>query len=278
MLKYRFIRFPGFRTKAVTMSFDDGTEYDIPFVEILNRHGIKATFNLPYTSFEKEDGKGHVSERMARELYFPNGHDVAVHGEQHVNLPSIPAKDGIREVAMSRAFLEKFYGRIIRGMAYADFGATSPEVKSYVKMLGMTYARTAFSSFDFLLPQDWLEWKMTAHITNPRVPELIEDFFSQDPTSRYVSSRHSLLLSLWGHSFEYKNNMEDFDALCQRIGGHEDVWYVNNTELYEYCHAFDSLIFDIDNTRVYNPTHIPVYFEGSCKKYLVEPGQTLELN
>ena len=32
--------------KAVTFSYDDGVTQDIRLVEILNRYGLKATFNL----------------------------------------------------------------------------------------------------------------------------------------------------------------------------------------------------------------------------------------
>ena len=34
------------KKKAVTFSFDDGVEQDIRLVDMLNRYGLKATFNL----------------------------------------------------------------------------------------------------------------------------------------------------------------------------------------------------------------------------------------
>ena len=41
-----FIRYPGFRKKALTLSYDDGVVQDARLMELLDRHGIKATFNL----------------------------------------------------------------------------------------------------------------------------------------------------------------------------------------------------------------------------------------
>ena len=35
MKKYAFLRFPEFKRKAVTLSYDDGTKYDEKFIEIL---------------------------------------------------------------------------------------------------------------------------------------------------------------------------------------------------------------------------------------------------
>ena len=40
------LRFPDFKTRAVTLSFDDGAIDDRKMVEILNSYGIKCTFNL----------------------------------------------------------------------------------------------------------------------------------------------------------------------------------------------------------------------------------------
>ena len=48
------IIFPGGKTKAFTMSYDDGTIHDRRFVRILNDCGIKATFNLNSGFFGQE--------------------------------------------------------------------------------------------------------------------------------------------------------------------------------------------------------------------------------
>lgn len=279
-MKYRFLRFPNFKTKAVTMSFDDACDHDIRLVDILNRYGIKATFNLPGTAFPKEDTPWKIGEATAKALYFPNGHDVAIHGEQHMSLILSAPKDGIREVMNSRAFLEDFYGRIIRGMAYADIGYTTPEIKGYLRLLGITYARTVTTTGKFDIPQDWLEWNMTAKTGDGAVCLALADkFIARDVRNQYQASQAPMLFAFWGHSFEYvPDKWGEIEALCEKLAGNEDVWYVTNTDLYEYCHAYDSLIFSCENTRVYNPTQIPVYFETPEKKqYLVNPGQTLVL-
>ena len=279
-MKYRFMRYPQFKTKAVTMSFDDGCIHDIRLVEVLNRYGMKATFNLYGTSFPSEDTPVRVSEEHARSLYFPNGHDVAVHGEQHLAPILAAPKDGIREVMNCRAFLEGFYGRIIRGMAYPDYGYTNEEVKTYLKMLGITYARTVATTGKFQLPTDWLEWNMTAKTSEGvKSLELADAFVARDVRQEYQAYQWPLLFAFWGHSYEYDpNRWGEIEALCEKLSGQEDVWYVNNTDLYEYCRAYESLVFSCDNTLVYNPTQIDVYFETpENKQYLVKAGETLVL-
>ena len=39
------------KTKAITLSYDDGTLQDIRFVELLNKYNLKATFNLNSSLF-----------------------------------------------------------------------------------------------------------------------------------------------------------------------------------------------------------------------------------
>lgn len=53
-MDYTFLRFPGFKKRAVTLSYDDGMVYDKLLVEILNTYGIKCTFNLNSELFAAE--------------------------------------------------------------------------------------------------------------------------------------------------------------------------------------------------------------------------------
>ena len=45
----KVFRFPGFKYKAVTLSYDDGTIYDKKLIEIMSKYGIRGTFNLSTT-------------------------------------------------------------------------------------------------------------------------------------------------------------------------------------------------------------------------------------
>lgn len=41
-----FMRFPGFKLKALTLSYDDGVRQDKRLIEIMQKHGLKGTFNI----------------------------------------------------------------------------------------------------------------------------------------------------------------------------------------------------------------------------------------
>ena len=51
---YRFLRFPDFRYKAVTLSYDDGVVFDKKLIQILDEYGLKCTFNLNSERYAKE--------------------------------------------------------------------------------------------------------------------------------------------------------------------------------------------------------------------------------
>ena len=41
-----YMRYPLGKTKAVTLSYDDGTRHDIKLIDIMTKYGIKGTFNI----------------------------------------------------------------------------------------------------------------------------------------------------------------------------------------------------------------------------------------
>ena len=62
-----FLRFPNGLMKALTLSYDDGTEQDVQLVEIMNRYGLKGTFNLNGGQFAPEGTtypQGQIHRRM----------------------------------------------------------------------------------------------------------------------------------------------------------------------------------------------------------------------
>ena len=58
-----YMQFPGGKQRALTLSYDDGVQQDIRLIEILDKHGIKCTFNINGFSFEEDERsfpKGHM--------------------------------------------------------------------------------------------------------------------------------------------------------------------------------------------------------------------------
>ncbi len=275
-----YLRFPGFRRKAVTLSYDDGVRQDKRLVDIMKRFGIKGTFNINGGTVAKEitsPTSGKLTKEEILETYIPNGMEIACHGYKHLSLGVVPMPHGAADVIDDRRTLEAMLGTVVNGMAYAN-GTYNTEVISMLSTLGIIYSRTVKSTESFELFVNPLEWHPTCHHNNPRLMELARAFVTEEgikPNYR----RHTKLFYLWGHSYEFDNNdnwavIEEF---CEYIGGREEIWYATNKEIVEYVTAYDRLEFSLDGDRVYNPSALDVYIRIKDKDIIVRAGEQVTL-
>lgn len=283
-MKYEYLRFPGGRTKALTLSYDDGARADVRLCETLNKYGIKCTFNLVSSLVQDES---RMPKKFIREELLGKGHEIAVHGEHHRGLDVARSIEGIRDTLNCRLALEKEFGIIVRGMAYPDrtvnktkFPEAYARIRPFLEELEIAYARTTGGDNDgFALPTDFLNWVPTAHHKNPELMRYIDTFLETDVNAQYSSRRSPRLFYLWGHAFEFDkdDNWELLDRICERLGGREDIWYATNMEIYEYITAFRALIYSADNSIVYNPTLKTIWFDRDETLFKIEPGETLKI-
>lgn len=259
MKKYAFLRFPEFKRKAVTLSYDDGTKYDEKFIEILNKYGLKATFNINSGLFYPDGDEKRMSASEAVSLYKNSGHEVAVHGAKHLSLAEVPPEVACRDIIEDRIALEKLFGKIIRGMAYAN-GSYTDKVVEMLKICGIKYARTTVSTERFDIPEDWLRLSATCHHNNPRLIQLAEEFL-KSPESGIFWQNTPRLFYLWGHSYEFhnNNNWEVIEKFAEKTGNREDVWYATNGEIYDYVRAYDKLEYSVENNIIKNASDQEVY-------------------
>ncbi len=274
-----YMRFPGNKAKALTLSYDDGVEQDRRLISILDKHGIKCTFNINSGLFSPEGTvfeKGQIHRRMTEKdavaLYKKSGHEVAVHGLTHPFLEQLPTNIAAHEIIQDRNNLEQLFDTIIRGMAY-PFGTFSDDVVEILKASGIVYSRTVMDTADFRLPTDWLRLPATCHHNHPELNALTERFTTQSPMSA------PWLFYLWGHSYEFEadDNWNVIEEFSKRIGGRADIWYATNIEIFDYMDAYHRLIFRVDASMVYNPTALTLYFAYDNQSYQIEPGATLRL-
>ncbi|MBQ2695848.1 MAG: polysaccharide deacetylase family protein [Clostridia bacterium] len=284
-MRYIFMRFPGGKAKAVTLSYDDGKKQDKRLSDLFTANGMKCTFNLNGDAYR---GQAGLSKEEVIEHILKPGHEIALHGYCHRAPGGLRPLDGIKDILDNRLELEQKYDRIIRGLAYPDFGITRFEngasyeqIKSYLTHLDIAYARSLGGDNNrFSMPTDWHNWVPTASHNNPKLMEWIEEFLALDIKNEgYPAAREPRLFFLWGHSSEYddKDNWHLIETVCEKLAGHEDVWYATNMEIYEYSEAYQSLVFSADGKKVYNPTLFTLCFEVDMVAYTISPGETITL-
>ena len=271
-----YMRYPGFRNKAVTLSYDDGITPDARLIEILDRYGLKCTFNInsgyygaPMT---RSEGRRFYREEI-ESLLVGSVHEIAAHGYKHKHLTALPAPQILYEVLHDKQELEALAKRPILGMAYA-MGDFDDRVIALLKKAGIGYARTVKSTRAFRTPIDFLSWHPTCHHNDPKLMELADAFVKN--TS---DNDRPLLFYLWGHSYEFNegDNWDIIERFASFIGGREDLWYVTNGELYTYVQAYRALQFDAEGKTVYNPSAIDVYFSKDFKDICAPAGKITKM-
>ena len=269
------MRYPEGRSKALTFSYDDGVRQDLRLMEILNRYGMKATFNINSGLYADEEGHTRMTAEQVIKAYADGPHEVAVHSHSHPFLESLQTTDVIYEIMRDRELLEKQFGCIVRGMAY-PMGTFSDKVVDVLKNCGIAYARTTVASERFYLPTDWLRMPATCHHNHPKLMSLAKLFLETD-----YQKRPCALFYLWGHTYEFdhNDNWNVIEEFCEYLGGHGDeIWYATNIEIYEYVEDFKRLVTSTDNTIVKNPTARTLWFRRGGEICAIEAGQTLRFD
>ncbi|MBR6029340.1 MAG: polysaccharide deacetylase family protein [Clostridia bacterium] len=252
--------FPGGKHKALTLSYDDGRIQDRKLVEIFNRYGLRATFNLNSGLFDRDDRR--IQPEEVRTLY--EGHEVACHTVTHPTIARCPLPEVAEEVLADRRALEALVGYPVRGLAYPN-GSLSEEITRLLPGLGIEYGRVVGSSDSFALPENLMSWQATCH-HNHNLLALGEQF------NALFKQQYLYLMYVWGHSYEFdmEGGWQLIEEFAKLTGGREDVWYCTNIEYVDWKNAMERLKFSADNRFVYNPNAVSCWIR-------VNDGEPIEL-
>lgn len=262
--------YPQGKRKALTFSYDDGQKFDARLVEIFNAHGMKGTFHLNSGRLGIKRGKDdYVEPEDVKSIYA--GHEVACHGVEHRNLPTLTKTQAFMEIGEDRKTLEKLTGGLVQGMSYA-YGNYSEETKQIARMLGIKYSRTVKSTGRFAAPTDFLEWNPTCHHKD-NLMELGEKFLN-------VPGWYDLpVMYVWGHSFEFgwPDDWSIIEKFTDMMAGKEDIWYASNMEICDYVCAVRAQEFSADGKKLHNPCALAVWIETSGGILEIKAGETAVL-
>lgn len=258
--------FPGGRHKVLTMSYDDGQIFDRRLVEIFNKNGIKGTFHLNSGLMQRDTN--HIQPEEIAGLYA--GHEVSAHTYTHPTIARCPNQQVIQQVLLDREYLEAACGYPVRGMSYPN-GSVSEDIVGLLPYCGIEYSRTVASTLGFGMPDNYLLWNPTCH--HSRLGDLPDKFLE------LFKRQYLYMMYVWGHSYEFDrdNNWDVIEDFCEKMGGHDDIWYATNIEIVDYMNAAKNLRFTSRCDKVYNPSAITVCISVDDEIIDVAPGATVEI-
>ena len=223
------------KRKAITLSYDDGVVQDIRLVELLNKYGLKCTFNLNSQLFGRRgfihaDGRRVSQYRIQEEdiatIYA--GHEVAVHTLTHPLLTELSEDALIYEVEQDRENLSRLVGYDVVGMAYPCGKIDDRVVDILRNKTGIRYSRTTMVTESFAPQKDLLRFQPNAH-------HLSFDYMTM-LARRFLEStdENPQIFYIWGHTYEMDYESENWSKLeqfFQFISGRDDVFYGTNAEV-----------------------------------------------
>ncbi len=225
------------KMKALTFSYDDGVTQDKRLIEILNKYGLKSTFNLnsgllgkPGSLIKNGVTVAHCKPQASEIRKIYEGHEIASHTLTHPMLPELSDKEIIQQVEEDRLRLSEIAGYEVVGFAYPGGGKnfdtrTAEIIKNNT---GIKYCRTTVSSYSFNLQENLFEFKPTVcHLREyDKMFELGKQFADS-------SCEKPSVFYIWGHSYEFDidNSWEKFERFCEFISNREDIFYATNKEI-----------------------------------------------
>ena len=225
------------KKKAVTFSYDDGVLQDKRLIEILNKYGMKCTFNVN-SGFLGKSGSlvreevtvGHCKPRVCevRDIY--QGHEVAVHTIHHPRLTKLSAAKVVHEVEDDRKALSDIVGYDVVGMAYPCSTEASQDdrvVSLISRFTGVQYARNTLETHDFEPQADLLRFRPTVHHTD------WDDLFRLGEEFVSLQTDAPKIFYVWGHAYEFDifNDWDKFEDFCRLVSGKEDIYYGTNKDV-----------------------------------------------
>ena len=224
--------------KMFTMSYDDNVLQDKKLVALMNKYGIKATFNLNSGIFSDRTHihtcagvtyeHFHIEPEEVRDLYA--GHEIATHSVTHPSLVGLDDETFTKEIVCDMEALSSLAGYQVNGHAYPG-GCFDEETARRLGEKGIRYARTIVSTGTFDFPEYPLIWNPTvAHVDPTNGFRINKELF--DLADKFIKAERGLFY-VWGHSYELDpyDNWEVLEEFFKKISGHDDIMYLTNSQV-----------------------------------------------
>lgn len=207
--------------RIVSLSFDDGTIYDLRFIELLNKYNLKASLNLNsgIEDFIWYYGKEQIPIKRLKlrevvEKY--NGHEVASHSLTHPYFSSLDENEVIRQVKEDMKNLENIFNRKINGFAFPFHDQTEENIQTVKINNELSYIRYSYLTDEYV-PLDRYHIPINALYDDKDIYERLERFSKNNlENSLFVIAGHA-------YEFEVKNDWGKIEELLKYLSLNKEI-------------------------------------------------------
>ena len=201
----------------VACCWDDGVETDIRLVEILQKYGIKATFNinsgLHYrkvrrtSTWQLKGDPNFVNRFLSIEdmktLY--RGFKIGAHGVFHLSYVPEKFDEFVTDIVEDRENLEDIFQCKVLGMAY-PCGLWDEKIAEALREKGFVYGRTVVRTDN------------VAAFKHPLILETSCHFLEDNFYDKFAAAKaNNGIFYFWGHSCEMQSLPEKWAEFEQRM-------------------------------------------------------------
>lgn len=250
--------YPGGKTRAFNISYDDGVTQDVRFVELLNKYGLKATFNLNSRLMEEEfewrHDSGLVIKRLSTEaaLQLYGDHELASHSLTHPYMQGMDEGALMYEMGEDKKKLQQLFKREIAGFAL-PFDYYDWRIADCAHRCGFEYSRCSEERYSYAPPEDYYWWAAGTYHVMPGFLPFVETFFH--------TQQELALCQIVGHSYDLDvmDMWEAMENILRRVSEDESVASMTNIELVRYLKAMRAA--DVWEGYIRNNSASELWFE-----------------
>lgn len=290
--------YPGYTTKAVVFNYDDAVRYDVELAALLNKYGLKATFNLVGQNIKSNIG-AMAPDKSSEEKIFEfvksvyEGHEISNHSMTHIpacfdegyvghnsagaKLVGKSFEELIKDTLDCPKYIKEKLGADAIGIAWPQGYAKSrrdyeTKILPAIIEAGLKYARAAENG-TFKLPTDWFQWSATCHHRDAvKYTDMFVDFENEGELKCFF---------IWGHSYEFENNKNDpnlgwtmIEGVMKKLAAENDIWKTTNGDVYRYVEA--TKLVEVTEKYVKNNSDMTVYYNINGQNVEIKAGETFK--
>ena len=267
--------YPEGKTKAFNVTYDDGVLQDKEFVQILNKYGIKGTFNLNSELMKNQFAWFHecgmvvkrLSEADVKDLY--DGHEIASHTLTHPNMQGMSAEQILREMSQDKDNLENIFGTKVLGFA-VPFNYYSDLIAECAKIVGFEYARTSDMSGGYTPCEEEYYWRAGIFHLSSELESYIDVFLETD--------EELAVAQIVGHTYDFdaERNWDQMENLLAKVASDDKIWFATNLELVRYLKAMKNT--EVTDDYIQNHGKVDVWFEVNGTVHCIKPDEKVLIN
>jgi hypothetical protein len=260
--------YPNGKRKAFVLTYDDGVLQDVRLVLLLNKYGLKGTFNLNSLLMEREFEWHHEKIGAVRRLpcaiaaHLYEGHEVASHSCTHPDLSGMSREAIMYELGHDRWLLERLTGQLVKGFG-VPFDYYDGIAVDCVREPGFVYGRGSEETRSYAPIWDPYRQQAGMFHLSEGLTEFVEGFLrTEEELATCIIVGHS-------YDLDAENLWDTTEEICKAVSNAEDVLPMTHLELVEYQQAM--LQAEIMGDTVINHSDRALWFEINGKITKVEP-------